>query len=445
MGNSPHNAASNQASHHPAAASAERLVKVAVSPAAALAKVSGPNSDAEKLAPKVDDHLHSEYMQIAMGPSHPATHGTMQMLLTLDGETVIDADVKIGYLHRGFEKMAEVMTYNQVIPYTDRLNYVSPLCNNVGWVLAVEKALGIDVPRRCKWIRMIVCELSRMSDHLTSIGAGALELGGFTPFLYCIQAREEVWDVTEEITGARLTTSYTRVGGLRHDLPEGFAERYAGMKAYILKLLKDADALLTRNRIFYDRMAGVGVIDADTAVSLGFTGVCLRSTGVDYDVRTYAPYLLYKEVDFDVPVGAKGDNYDRYLCRVAEIHQALRIIDQCIEKIEPGPVNVDDWTVVLPPKEAVYNTIEGMIAHFKIIMEGVKVPPGEVYGYIEGGNGELGYYIVSDGSGRPWRVKVRPPCFAVMQGLRQMIVGGNLADIVPTFDTLNMIGGEIDR
>ena len=192
-------------------------------------------------------------------------------------------------------------------------------------------------------------------------------------------------------------------------------------------------------------MAGVGAIDAATAVSLGFTGVCLRSTGVDYDVRTYAPYLLYKEVDFDVPVGSHGDNYDRYLCRVAEIHQAMRIIDQCLEKIEPGPVNVDDWNVVLPPKEAVYNSIEGMIAHFKIIMEGVKVPPGEVYGYIEGGNGELGYYIVSDGSGRPWRVKVRPPCFAVMQGLRQMIVGGNLADIVPTFDTLNMIGGEIDR
>jgi len=410
-----------------------------------MVKVPRPRSDAEKLAPKQDDHLHTEYMQIAMGPSHPATHGTMQMILTLDGETVIDADVKIGYLHRGFEKMAEVSTYNQVIPYTDRLNYVSPLCNNVGWVLAVEKALGIDVPRRCKWIRMIVCELSRMSDHFTSIGAGALELGGFTPFLYCIQAREDVWDVTEEITGARLTTSYTRVGGLRHDLPEGFAERYAGMKAYILNLLKDADALLTRNRIFYDRMANVGVIDAATAVSLGFTGVCLRSTGVDYDVRTYAPYLLYNEVEFDVPVGKKGDNYDRYLCRVAEIHQALRIIDQCLEKIEPGPVNVADWNVVLPPKEAVYNSIEGMIAHFKIIMEGVKVPPGEVYGYIEGGNGELGYYLVSDGSGRPWRVKVRPPCFAVMQGLRQMIVGGNLADIVPTFDTLNMIGGEIDR
>ena len=431
--------------HSPAPAAKHEAPPPGGMPSPRMKRVSNIHSDAEALPPKQDDHLHTEYMQIAMGPSHPATHGTMQMLLTLDGETVIDADVKIGYLHRGFEKMAEVSTYNQVIPYTDRLNYVSPMCNNVAWVMAVEKALGIDVPRRCKWIRMIVCELSRMSDHLTAIGAGALELGGFTPFLYCIQAREEVWDVTEEICGARLTTSYTRVGGLRHDLPEGFDARWATCKAYVQKLLVDSDALLTRNRIFYDRMADVGVIDAETAVSLGFTGVCLRSTGVDYDVRTYAPYLLYNEVDFDVPIGKKGDNYDRYLCRVAEIHQAIRIIDQCLAKIEPGPVNVADWNVVLPPKEAVYNSIEGMIAHFKLIMEGVKVPPGEVYGYIEGGNGELGYYVVSDGSGRPWRVKVRPPCFAVMQGLRQMIVGGNLADIVPTFDTLNMIGGEIDR
>ena len=414
-------------------------------PSERLVRMPRPVGDADPLPVDSEHHLHSEYMQIAMGPSHPATHGTMQMLLTLDGETVIDVDVKIGYLHRGFEKMAEVSTYNQVIPYTDRLNYVSPLCNNVGWVLTVEKALGIDVPERCKWIRMIVCELSRMSDHLTAIGAGALELGGFTPFLYCIQAREEIWDVIEEITGARLTTSYTRVGGLRHDLPEGFAERFAGCKEYVRKLLVDSDALLTRNRIFYDRMAGVGAIDKDAAIALGFTGPCLRSTGVDYDVRTYAPYLLYKEVDFDVPVGTTGDNYDRYLVRMEEIRQSIRIIDQCLAKMQPGPVNVADWNVVLPPKEAVYNTIEGMIAHFKIIMEGVKVPAGEVYGYIEGGNGELGYYLVSDGSGRPWRVKVRPPCFAIMQGLRPMIVGGNLADIVPTFDTINMIGGEIDR
>ena len=397
------------------------------------------------LSVKEDDHLHTEYMRVAMGPSHPATHGTMQMNLTLDGETVIDVEVKIGYLHRGFEKMAEVCTYNQVIPYTDRLNYVSPLCNNVGWVMAVEKALGIEATPRAKWIRMIVSELSRISDHLTSVGAGALELGGFTPFLYCIQAREDVWDVIEEICGARLTTSYTRVGGLSHDLPEGFEARYKTCKAYVLKLLADADALLTRNRIFYDRMANVGKITKEFAVELGFTGPCLRSTGVDYDVRTYAPYCFYDQVEFDVPVGSNGDNYDRYLIRLEEMKQSFRIIDQSLAKMEPGPVNVADWTVVLPPKEAVYNTIEGMIAHFKIIMEGVKVPPGEVYGYVEGGNGEVGFYIVSDGSGRPWRVKVRPPCFAIMQGLKPMIIGGFLADIVPTFDTINMIGGEIDR
>lgn len=411
---------------------AERLVKVPPPPGATL-PASG------------DDHFHTEYMQIAMGPSHPATHGTMQMILTLDGETVVDVDVKVGYLHRGFEKMAEVCTYNQVIPYTDRLNYVSPLCNNVGWVMTIEKALGIEATPRAKWIRMIVSELSRISDHLTAVGAGALELGGFTPFLYCIQAREEIWDVIEEITGARLTTSYTRVGGLRHDLPDGFKERFEGCRAYVMKLLTDSDALLTRNRIFYDRMANVGKISKELAIELGFTGPCLRSTGVDYDVRTAAPYLFYDQVDFDVPIGHNGDNYDRYLIRLEEMKQSFRIIEQCLAKMEPGPVNVDDWNVVLPPKEAVYNTIEGMIAHFKIIMEGVKVPAGEVYGYVEGGNGEVGFYVVSDGSGRPWRVKVRPPCFAIMQGLKPMIVGGFLADIVPTFDTINMIGGEIDR
>ena len=397
------------------------------------------------VAQQPDDMFHTELMTLHMGPSHPATHGTVQFVLTLDGETVVDMDVKIGYLHRGFEKMAEVCTYNQVLPYTDRLNYVSPLCNNVGWVLAVEKALGIDTPERCTWIRMIVCELSRISDHLTSIGAGALELGGFTPFLYAIQAREEVWKVIEEVTGARLTTSYTRVGGLRHDLPDNFEDLYAHMKAEVERLMVDVDALLTRNRIFYDRMADTGVISAEDAIDYGWTGPCLRSTGCDYDVRVAAPYLFYDKIDFDVPVGSKGDNYDRYLVRLEEITQSFRIIDQCLEKIEPGPVNVEDWTVVLPPKDAVYNSIEGMIAHFKLIMEGTKVPRGEVYGYTEAGNGELGYYIVSDGSGRPWRVKVRPPCFAIMQALRPIVLGSLIADIIPTFDTINMIGGEIDR
>ena len=393
----------------------------------------------------VEQELPSEPMTVNLGPSHPATHGTVRIVAQLDGEVIRKADVEIGYLHRGFEKSAENATWAQVLPYTDRLNYVSPLCNNVGWVLAVEKALGIEVPDRCKWIRMIVCEISRITDHLTAVGAGALELGGFTPFLYCIQAREALWDLIEELTGARMTTTYTRVGGLKHDLYEGFEARYEETKAEVQRLLVDSDALLTRNRIFYDRMAGVGIVSQELAVELGFTGPCLRSTGIDYDVRTYAPYLNYDKVEFDVPVGRTGDNYDRYLCRIAEIQQSFRIIDQCLAKMQPGPVSVDDWSVVLPPKEQVYNTIEGMIAHFKLIMEGVKVPAGEVYGYVEAGNGELGFYIVSDGSGRPWRVKCRPPCFAIMQGLKPMIVGGFLADIVPTFDTINMIGGEIDR
>ncbi len=391
------------------------------------------------------DPFHARLMKVQMGPSHPATHGTVQFTLTLDGETVVDADVKIGYLHRGFEKMAEVCTYNQVLPYTDRLNYVSPLCNNVGYAMAVEKALGIEVTPRCQWIRMIISELSRISDHLTCLGAGALELGGFTPFLYAIQGREEIWQVCEEVTGARLTHSYTRVGGLRRDLPKGFEGLYAHAKSEVNRLLVDVDKLLTRNRIFYDRMADVGAISIEDALDYGWTGPCLRSTGSDYDVRTHMPYMFYDQVDFDVPVGTTGDNYDRYLCRLEEIRQSFRIVDQCLEMMEPGPVDVDDWTVVLPPKEDVYNSIEGMIAHFKNIMEGVKVPAGEVYSYTEAGNGELGFYLVSDGSGRPWRVKVRPPCFAAMQALRPLVVGGLLADIIPTFDTINMIGGEIDR
>lgn len=392
-----------------------------------------------------EDPLHARHMTLQMGPSHPATHGTVQLLLTLDGETVVDCDTRIGYLHRGFEKMVEVCTYNQVIPYTDRLNYVSPLCNNVGWSLAVEKALDIEVPDRCKYIRMIACELSRISDHLTSVGAGALELGGFTPFLYGIQAREEVWRLTEQLTGARLTTSYTRVGGVTEDLPDDFAKNYAFVKSEVKRLVADVDKLLSRNRIFYDRMANVGAISGEDAIDYGFSGVSLRSTGVDYDVRTHAPYLFYDRVEFDVPVGSQGDNYDRYLCRMAEVTQSFLIIDQCLAQMEPGPVRVDDWSVILPPKERVYNSIEGMIAHFKLVMEGVKVPAGEVYSYTEAGNGELGYYIVSDGSGRPWRVKVRPPCFSLMQALTPMIKGSLIADIVPTFDTINMIGGEIDR
>lgn len=397
-------------------------------------------------APSVDESdLHTEHMVLNMGPSHPATHGTTKFVLKLEGETVADVDIHIGYLHRGFEKMCEGGTWAQVLPYTDRLNYSSPLCNNVGYVIAVEKLLGIDVPDRAKYIRALVCEMSRITDHFTAIGAGALELGGYTPFLYGVQARELFYELVEELTGARLTTAYTRIGGVKHDLTPEFWDHMDAILPEVDRLMIDVDKLLTNNRIFYDRMVDVGVISQEDAISHGFTGVCLRSTGVGYDVRKDYPYLVYDRLDFDVPVGHRGDNYDRYLCRTEEIRQSIRMVQQIRKQLEPGPVVVDDWGIVLPPKDAVYNSIEAMIAHFKLIMEGVKVPPGEVYSFTEAANGELGFYLVSDGSGRPYRVRIRPPCFALMSGLKKMIVGKLLADIVPTYDTINMIGGENDR
>lgn len=387
----------------------------------------------------------SETMMINMGPSHPAMHGTVRLILELDGETVVGCTPEIGYLHRGFEKMCEARTWSNALPYTDRLNYASPLINNVGYVLAVEKLLGVTITERCAFVRTIACEISRIADHLTAVGAGALELGGYTGMLWAIEARELLYRLTEELTGARLTTNFTRIGGLRHDLPSGFAESWASAKARILPLVADVDRLLTKNRVFVDRMAGVGAISAEDAIDYGWTGVCLRSTGVDYDVRKAHPYLVYDRLDWDVPVGTTGDNFDRYLCRMEEIQQSVRILDQCFATIPDGPVNIDDWAVVLPPKDAVYNSIEAMIAHFKLIMEGTRVPVGEAYGYVEGGNGELGFYLVSNGTGQPWKLHVRGPCLALVQALEQLVMGRMIADIVPTFDTLNMIGGEIDR
>lgn len=400
---------------------------------------------ANETAVEVGRGLHTEVLQVNMGPSHPAMHGTVRIRLSLDGETVVGADVDIGYLHRGFEKMAEAGTWTKVIPYTDRLNYVSPLINNVGYCGAVEKLLGIEVTERCQYVRVFASEVSRICDHLTAIGASALEVGAFTPFLWAMQAREEFYFLIEMITGARVTTSYARIGGLRWDLPEGWVERYEQCERKLLQLLDDIETLLTRNRIFIDRNADVGVMKADDAIAWGFTGPCLRAAGVDYDVRKAQPYLVYDRLEFDIPVGHRGDNFDRYLVRLEEIRQSVRIIRQVIRDIPEGPVNVDDWRIVLPPKDQVYDTIEGMIAHFENVVKGIQVPPGEAYYAVEGGNGEVGFYVVSDGSGRPYRVHVRPPCFAIMQGLRDMIVGGMVADIIPTFDSINMIGGEIDR
>ena len=390
--------------------------------------------------------LPADPMHLNMGPSHPATHGTVRIVLELTGETVVKADVQIGYLHRGFEKMCERGTWAQVFPYVDRLNYVSPMLNNVGYALAVEKLCGLVVPDRCQWYRMGLGELARISDHLTCDGAMAMELGAFTPYLWFIKARDMVWDILEEETGARLTHSFGRVGGMAFPPTPAFKEMVRGTLPKILNAVEEGEKMLLKNRIFLDRMEGVGVISGPDAIALGWTGPCLRAAGVPYDIRKAHPYLKYDEVDFEVPVGTRGDTLDRFLMRFAEIRQSIRILEQVCERMpDDGPVNCDDPRYVLPEKHDVYTTIEATIQHFKLIMEGAKIPKGEVYSYTEGGNGELGYYLVSDGSGTPYRVRIRPPCFQVVGGLQKLLEGAMLSDIVPTFGSLNMIGGECDH
>jgi len=391
---------------------------------------------------------HSERIQeitINMGPSHPAMHGTIRLLVTLVGEKVVRCDTQIGYLHRAFEKMSEANKWQAIFPYTDRLNYVSPLMNNVGYAQAVEKLIGIDVPERTKYIRALLCELSRIADHLTSIAAASMELGAFTVFLYCMEARDLIWDRIEELTGARVTPAYVRIGGLARDLPEGFNDRVIAILPDIERVIGDIDSLLTNNPIFIDRMKNTGVISSKDAIEIGFTGPCLRSTGIKHDLRKRQPYLIYDRLDFDIPVGTNGDNYDRYMVRMQEMRESIKIIKQVIKDMPAGRVNIDNTMYILPPKEAVYNTIEGVVNHFKLIIDGIQVPSGEVYDATEAANGELGFYLVSDGSGRPLKCRVRSPSFALMQGLEKMVVGSYLADIIPTFGSINMIGGECDR
>ena len=390
--------------------------------------------------------LPSEPMHLNMGPSHPAMHGTVRIVLELSGEDIQKADVQIGYLHRGFEKMCERGTWAQVFPYADRLNYVSPMLNNVGFALAVEKMCGLAVPERCQWYRMILGELARISDHLTCDAAMAMELGAITPFLWMVKGREMVWDILEEETGARLTHSFGRIGGMAKPPTDGLKELLHVALPEILRLVEEGEGMLLKNRIFIDRLENVGIISGADAMGLGWTGPCLRATGIAYDVRKAHPYLKYDEVDFDVPVGTKGDTLDRFLVRLGEIRQSVRIIQQAAERMaDDGPVNCDDPRFILPDKQEVYTTIEATIQHFKLVMEGAKVPAGECYSYTEGGNGELGFYLVSDGTGTPHRVRIRPPCFAIVGGLEKLITGRMLSDIIPTFGSLNMIGGECDH
>ncbi|MBC8068496.1 MAG: NADH-quinone oxidoreductase subunit D [Deltaproteobacteria bacterium] len=393
------------------------------------------------------ERLPTDELIVNMGPSHPAMHGTVRVVLRIDGETIKDADVQIGYLHRGFEKESESATYTQCFPYVDRLNYVSPMLNNVGFAMAVEKLLGITdrIPERAEYIRVIVGEISRVCDHLTCIFAAISELGGLTGFFYGSRAREHLWELLEDVSGARMTHSYCRIGGVAWDLPANFEEKTRGKLVKVRGLLGDIRKMVDKNRIFLDRMEGVGIISAEDAISYGITGPCLRGSGVAYDVRKDHPYSVYDHFDFDVPISDGCDNLARYLVRVEEIEQSMRIIEQALVQIPPGSTIIDDPLIALPAKREVYNSIEGMIAHFKHIMDGLRVPPGEAYSFTEGGNGELGFYIVADGSGRPYKNRCRPPCFYTTSALRQMILGANIADVVPIFGSLNMIGGECDR
>jgi len=392
-----------------------------------------------------EQELPPDLMTVNMGPSHPAMHGTVRIVLTVDGERIVKSDVQPGYLHRCFEKESEHATYTQVFPYTDRLNYVSPMINNVGWAMAIEKLMQIKPTPRCEYVRVIVSEMSRLTDHLTCVGASAMELGAFTAFLYFLKCREWLYELLEKVSGARLTHSYLRIGGVAKDLPDDFDADLTKCLDQIVPVIAEVEVMLNNNKIFRDRMAGVGAMTKAEALATGCVGPIARACGVDYDVRRDHPYSIYPEVEFDVPLGTHGDCYDRYLVRVEEMKQSIRILRQCLKQIPPGPVMVDDPRVSLPPKRDTYNTIESMIRHFKHIMDGIRVPPGEVYVFVEGGNGELGFYVVADGTGRPYKAYCRSPSFVHLSTASQLIHGHLIADIVPIFGMINMIGGECDK
>ncbi|MEE8377579.1 MAG: NADH-quinone oxidoreductase subunit D [Candidatus Aminicenantaceae bacterium] len=440
---------------------------------------------------RLQKEANKENLLINMGPSHPAMHGTIRIMLELDGEKILNSEVEVGYLHRGFEKTCEDKTYFNLLPYTDRLNYVSPLINNLGYVMTMEKMLGIETPERSQYIRVILCELSRISDHLTALAAMTMECGAFTAFLYYIQAREELWNIIEQTTGARMTTSYIRIGGVRADLHPDIKIQLEKATKINRRVLKDNHGLLDKNRIWINRTRDVAVVSPKMAVNYGFAGPCLRASKVNYDVRKAQPYLVYDQLEFEVPLGDNGDNYDRYLVRMKEMEQSLRIIEQCMnlipksagpeelmtkglepaeaikvsrkkrledtiklspnlegsEKVKYPGILTGDKKYIVPPKEDTYSSIEGLIHHFKFFMKdhGIRPPKGDVYFSVEGGNGEVGYYIVSDGTDKPFRLHLRGPCFHIVSALEEMIKGHYVADVIPTFGSMNMIGGELDR
>ncbi len=393
------------------------------------------------------EELQGEKMVLNMGPSHPSTHGVLRVVLELDGELITRAVPDVGYLHRGDEKIAENMTYTQFIPYTDRLDYLAPLANNVAYVLAVEKLLGIhrQLPLRCQFIRVICCELARISSHLLGIGCFAMDVGAMTVFLHTFTEREKLYNLYESLTGARFTTSYTRIGGLSRDLPPGWADQCRQFCREVIGTIDDVETLLTRNRIWVDRTRDLGVISREDAISYALTGPNLRGSGVDYDVRKAHPYLVYDQLDFEVPLGSVGDCYDRYLVRMEEMRQSVRLVLQCLDKLPAGPVNYEDGKVVLPAKDKVLTRMEELIHHFMLVTQGVNVPPGEVYFGAENPKGELGFYIHSRGGGTPYRLKIRAPSFVNLSILSHLLPGHMMSDVVSILGSFDFVMGECDR
>lgn len=391
------------------------------------------------------DALKTEPLYLNLGPAHPAMHGTLRLFCELDGEIIRHSEAEFGYLHRAFEKHSEGSTYTQVIPYTDRLNYVSPMMNNVGYCKAVEDLIGLEIPERAQMIRVIVCEMNRIIDHLVCTGTNIVDIGALTNFWYYFNVREKFYNLIEKLCGARLTTAYTRVGGVMRDLPEGFKEEITAYMKELRVAIAEVSGLLNKNKIFLNRTMGVGVLSQEEAISYGFTGPCLRATGVAYDIRKDHPYYHYEDYDFDVVVGEHGDSYDRVVLRFEEMQQSVRIIEQALAKIKPGPIMSDDKRVSLPPKSEVYTNIEALMNHFKLIYEGIRPPAGEIYSCTEAANGELGFYLISDGSGRPYRLKCRAPCFPIYQAYPEMVKGRMIADAIAVLGGLNIVAGELDR
>ena len=397
------------------------------------------------LTDREEPELSGDHMLVNIGPQHPATHGVLRLVVELDGEVVVRVIPHIGYLHSGFEKLGEYRYYNQIVPLTDRMDYLAPMSNNVCLALAVEKLMGIEITERCKVLRVIACELSRIISHLVWLGTTAIDLGAFTPFLWCFQERERVYNLQEMWTGARLTTSMTRVGGLMADIPDGFTEGVREFCATFPKTMDETDRMLTRNGIWCGRTQDIGILTAEEAIDYSLSGPMLRASGVPYDVRKDRPYLDYETYDFEVPVGEKGDVYDRYLCRFEEMRQSVRILEQALDRLPDGPINVDDSRVSLPPKSEAMSDMEAMIFHFKQVMEGIEAPVGEAYMPIEGPKGELGYYFVSDGTAKPVRFRVRPPAFINLASLPKMAEGHLLSDLIAINASVDIVMGEVDR